>query len=196
MVACGLECPGPIIQLKNGVDRLADGQQLAIRATDSGFAMDVPEWCHRTGNALVSLTSKDGMYEAVVRKGNDPGACASAEPGNDKTIVVFSNDFDRLMAAFIIANGAAAMGGTVTLFFTFWGLSMLRKEKHGPVRKNFTEQMFGWMLPKGPKRAALSKMNMGGLGTSMMAAEMKRKNVMTLPELIAQAQQSLLHQLL
>ncbi len=191
--ACGLQCPGPILQLKTGVDDLEEGKRLRIKATDSGFAMDVPAWCHRTGNTLVSLSSRDGVFDAVVQKGASGASCRTIDAKNGKTLVVFSNDFDRLMAAFIIANGAAAMGGEVTMFFTFWGLTLLRKENGNGVRKNFVEKMFGAMLPKGPKKMTLSKMNMGGLGTSMMQAEMKKKNVMTLPELVQQAKAQGIH---
>jgi NADPH-dependent 2,4-dienoyl-CoA reductase/sulfur reductase-like enzyme/peroxiredoxin family protein/rhodanese-related sulfurtransferase/TusA-related sulfurtransferase len=193
--ASGMQCPGPILQLKSAVDSLEEGHRLRIKATDSGFAMDVPAWCHRTGNALVSLSSEGGVFDAVVQKGRDKTSCRPAEPNppNGKTIVVFSNDFDRLMAAFIIGNGGAAMGAEVTMFFTFWGLSLLRKENHTKVKKSLVERMFGVMLPRGPKKMSLSKMNMGGLGTSMMQAEMKKKNVMTLPELVLQAKQSGIH---
>ncbi|VBB06344.1 Hypothetical protein LUCI_1575 [Lucifera butyrica] len=105
-----------------------------------------------------------------------------------KTIIVFSNDLDKVMAAFIIANGALAMGDEVTLFFTFWGLNVLRKEESVPVKKGFLEKMFGWMMPRGAGRLGLSKMNFGGLGAKMMQHMMKQKNVNTLPELIQSAQ--------
>jgi peroxiredoxin family protein len=102
-------------------------------------------------------------------------------------MVVFSNDMDRMMAAFIIANGAAAMGSDVTLFFTFWGLNLLRRETRVRVPKNMVERMFGMMMPRGPSRTALSKMGMGGMGTAMMKMVMKRKRVYSLEELMAQA---------
>ena len=102
-------------------------------------------------------------------------------------MVIFSNDFDRMMAAFIIANGAVAMGSEVTLFFTFWGLNLLRKDRRIPVRKSIVERMFGMMMPRGPGRTKLSKMNMGGMGAAMMRGIMKRKNVYSLEELMEQA---------
>lgn len=105
-----------------------------------------------------------------------------------KTIIVFSGDLDKAMAAFIIATGAAAMGNDVTMFFTFWGLNVLRKAKSVKVKKNFIERLFGWMMPRGPEKLGLSKMNFGGLGARMMKMIMRRKNVSTLPELIEQAQ--------
>jgi peroxiredoxin family protein len=105
------------------------------------------------------------------------------------SMVVFSGDLDKALAAFIIANGAAAMDMPVTMFFTFWGINIMRKE--GPAQlsedKTFMEKMFGWMMPKGPDKLTLSKMNMGGLGTVLMKKEMAKKNVYNLPRLIHEA---------
>ena len=93
------------------------------------------------------------------------------------------------MASFIIANGAKASGKDVTMFFTFWGLNILRKE-NVKVRKSFIDKMFDMMMPKGAKNLTLSKMNMGGLGSAMMKWIMKNKNISTLSELITQAQKN------
>ncbi|KXG78997.1 DsrE/DsrF/DrsH-like family protein [Thermotalea metallivorans] len=105
-----------------------------------------------------------------------------------KTIIVFSGDMDKVMASFIIANGAAAMGSEVTMFFTFWGLNVLRKAQKIKVKKDFMEKMFGWMMPRGAEKLGLSKMNFGGMGAVMMKQIMKKKNVNSLPELIESAQ--------
>lgn len=105
-----------------------------------------------------------------------------------KTMIVFSGDLDKVMASFIIANGAAAMGNEVTMFFTFWGLNALRKAKKVKVKKDFMEKMFGWMMPRGAAKLQLSKMNFGGMGATMMKDIMKKKNVNSLPELIEMAQ--------
>ncbi len=94
------------------------------------------------------------------------------------------------MAAFIIANGAVAMGSDVTIFFTFWGLNILRKDAHVPVKKNFVEKMFGMMMPRGANKLGLSKMHMMGMGTSMMKGIMKKKNAASLPELIDSAKKA------
>ncbi len=106
------------------------------------------------------------------------------------TMVVFSGDLDKILAAFIIANGAAAMDLPVNMFFTFWGINVLRRD--GPVTlskpKTFMEKMFGWMMPKGPNKLTLSNMNMCGLGTVLMKKEMKKKNVFDLPYLIQSVQ--------
>lgn len=105
-----------------------------------------------------------------------------------KTIIVFSGDMDKVMASFIIANGAAAMGSEVTMFFTFWGLNVLRKAQKIKVKKDFMEKMFGWMMPRGAEKLGLSKMNFCGMGAVMMKQIMKKKNVNSLPELIESAQ--------
>lgn len=113
----------------------------------------------------------------------------SEEKRTDKTIVVFSADLDKVMAAFNIAIGAASMGFECSMYFTFWGLNVLRKENaEAPVKKkDFMSKMLGVMMPKGPKKLTLSQMNMGGMGTSMMKMRMKSKNIMQLPELIKMA---------
>ncbi len=107
---------------------------------------------------------------------------------SSKTMIMFSGDLDKAMAGLIIANGAAAMGDEVTIFFTFWGLNILRKAQKIKVRKTFMERMFGWMMPRGAEKLGLSKMNMGGMGTAMMKDIMRKKKVNSLPELIDSAQ--------
>ncbi|SHJ48155.1 DsrE/DsrF/DrsH-like family protein [Desulfofundulus thermosubterraneus] len=106
-----------------------------------------------------------------------------------KTIIVFSGDLDRVIAAFIIANGAAAMGDEVTMFFTFWGLSTLRRPEKVKVKKSFLQALFGWMMPRGADRLGISKMNFGGLGAKMMKIVMKQQNVTPLAELIESARE-------
>ncbi len=190
--ACGLQCPGPILQLKQAVDELSVGEALSVTATDPGFVADAPAWCNTTGHQLVSIEpAENGAYRAVIVKRAPSATSASLVPGNKAmTNVVFSNDFDKAMAAFIIANGAAAVGYDVTLFFTFWGLNILRKAGPVSVRKNLIEKMFGWMMPKGPGQLKLSQMNMGGVGLGMIKGIMHKKQVMPLQALIAQAQKS------
>lgn len=107
-----------------------------------------------------------------------------------KTIIVFSGDLDKAMAAFVIANGAAAMGDDVTMFFTFWGLNILRKpEKVKTGKKSFLQGMFGAMMPRGAGRLGISKMNFGGMGARMMRLVMKQQNVNSVEELIATARE-------
>nr|WP_279586188.1 DsrE/DsrF/DrsH-like family protein [Halanaerobium saccharolyticum] len=102
-------------------------------------------------------------------------------------MVVFSGELDKAIASFIIANGAAAMGNQVTLFFTFWGLNVLRKD--GPVNadKNMMEKMFAKMMPRGSKKLPLSNMNMMGIGPKMIRGIMEKKGVDSLEELIENA---------
>jgi len=186
--ACGQACPGPILQLKKAVDEMAVGEAVCITVTDPGFVGDAPAWCHSTGHKLASLEpAEGGGYRATIIK------CAPALGGVQRvgkksmTNVVFSNDFDKAMAAFIIANGAVAAGYDVTLFFTFWGLNVLRKSGSVTVKKNLIEKMFGIMMPKGASKLPLSQMHMGGMGLAMIKGIMKQKNVMKLDDLIAQA---------
>jgi peroxiredoxin family protein len=105
------------------------------------------------------------------------------------TIVFFSGDLDKAIAAFIIANGAAAYDHEVTMFFTFWGLNALRKNKPVPVKKGFLEKMFGKMMPRGAERLGLSKMNFAGMGPKLIKHVMKKHNALSLPQLIELAQE-------
>ncbi|HPO12085.1 MAG TPA: DsrE/DsrF/DrsH-like family protein [Candidatus Hydrogenedentes bacterium] len=187
---CGLQCPGPIVKVKETIEKMVAGEVLEVTASDPGFAADIPAWCERTGNSLVEVKSEGGNYVARIRKEERaaPAETKAAVTSNSKTIVCFSNDLDRVMATFVIANAAAAMGNAVTIFFTFWGLNVLRKDSPGPVKKGLLDRMFGMMMPRGPQKLMLSKMNMMGMGTRMMKYVMKSKNVASLPELIQSAQ--------
>ena len=188
--ATGLQCPGPIMKLKSELETIEDGQAVSIVSTDPGFTADIAGWCNSTGNRLAGVETSDGTYKATVIKGATsalPVQAGGSGLSKNKTIVVFSNDFDKSMAAFIIANGAASMGSEVTLFFTFWGLNLLRKDVAPPVKKNLVEKMFGMMMPRGAKKTVLSKMNMMGIGTKMMQGIMRKKNVSSLSELINSA---------
>ncbi|WP_068776985.1 DsrE/DsrF/DrsH-like family protein [Paenibacillus sp. FJAT-26967] len=105
------------------------------------------------------------------------------------TIVLFSGELDKAIAAFIIANGAAAYDHEVTIFFTFWGLNTLRKDEAVNVKKGFLEKAFGWMMPRGPEKLGLSKMNFAGMGPQMIKHVMKKHNALSLPQLIELAQE-------
>lgn len=104
------------------------------------------------------------------------------------TLCVFSNDLDRLLAAFSIANGAAACGMRVSMFFTFWGTTLLRRDAPQSKGKRLIERMFGWMLPAGARQQSLSRMHMAGLGKLLIEREMRAKRISGLPELIQMAQ--------
>ncbi|MBN1291557.1 MAG: DsrE/DsrF/DrsH-like family protein [Candidatus Latescibacteria bacterium] len=109
------------------------------------------------------------------------------KPQKRMTLIVFSNDMDKAMAAFILATGAASAGMEVTMFFTFWGLALLRKKDYTTNKKSIIERMFGIMLPKGPEASVLSKMNFFGAGTSMMKGVMKSKKMPQLHDLMKMA---------
>lgn len=190
--ACGLQCPGPILKLYNKVKEVNDGDVITVTATDFGFTSDVKAWSDRTGNRLLSVDTENGVITARIQKGmvEKPAETGAAAVSLDKTMVVFSGDLDKALAAFIIANGAASMGHKVTLFFTFWGLNILRKDAYVPVKKNLIEKMFGFMMPRGANKLTLSKMHMAGMGTEMIKWIMKEKNVDSLPVLIRTAQEN------
>jgi len=193
--ACGLCCPGPLIQVKASIDQLNDGQILKVTASDPGFYEDIKAWCTRTNNELVDIGRAKGTIQAFIKKGNKLNVLNNSLPSDimvkdGKTIVVFSGDLDKALASFIIANGAAAMGKKVTLFFTFWGLNILRKPEKISVKKNFIESMFGFMMPRGSNKLKLSKMNMMGMGGKMIKMIMKNKNINSLDELIKSAMDS------
>jgi peroxiredoxin family protein/rhodanese-related sulfurtransferase/TusA-related sulfurtransferase len=186
--ACGLQCPGPILKLYNKIKEINPGDVITVTATDFGFTSDVDAWADRTGNKVLSIDSEGGVITARVQKGIEKKEEKSmAATTQDKTMVIFSGDLDKAIAAFIIANGAAAMGHKVTMFFTFWGLNILRKDDPPKVKKNLIEKMFGFMMPRGAKKLTLSKMHMAGMGTEMIKMIMKKKNVSSLPELIQSA---------
>ena len=184
--ARGLKCPGPIVKTADTLRKMTSGQKLKIEATEDAFAPDISVWCERTGNRLLKLEAGPEIIEALIEKADAP-AHPPAAIQNDKTFVVFSGDLDKTIAAFIMANGAAAMGRRVTMFFTFWGLNILRRPEKVSVVKSFMERMFGFMMPRGTKKLGLSRMNMGGLGAKMIRGIMKEKGVSSLEELIYSA---------
>lgn len=185
--ACGLQCPGPIMQVYNHLKAMNYGEVLQVSATDPGFNSDIKAWCEKTGNKLLSIRYDGSAFIALIKKEKKSDTGVAGVKRNDKTMVVFSNDLDKAIASFIIANGAASMGRKVTMFFTFWGLNILRKNDNVKVKKDLFGTMFGFMMPKGSTALSLSKMNMGGMGAKMIRFLMKKKNVLSLEELIQQA---------
>ncbi len=184
--ACGLQCPGPILKLYNKIKEVNEGDIVTVQATDYGFTSDVEAWAQSTGNRLLSLDSEDGVIVAKIQKGS-PKAPAEGVMGRNKTLVIFSGDLDKALAGSIIANGVIASGHEASMFFTFWGLNLLRKNESVKVKKNLIEKMFGWMMPRGTKRAKLSQMHMAGMGTAMIKGIMKQKNVDSLPQMLQTA---------
>lgn len=186
--ACGLMCPGPVMQLKKNYKALKIGEQLQITATDQAFGKDVTSWCKMTGAELVALENKNGVVAATIRKQEKTASCEiSRNNADNKTLIVFSDDLDKALASFVIANGAASTGKKVTMFFTFWGLNVIKKQHKPTVTKDIFGKMFGWMLPTHSGKLKLSKMNMGCAGSWMMRLIMKRKRIDSLESLIQQA---------
>lgn len=188
----GMACPGPILRVKEAAATLAAGQVLEVRASDAGFKNDLPAFCKANGYECLSVEKDKGIVTGRLSRGAAcPVAATPSKSGNGATIVVFSGELDKAMAAYVIANGAVAMGGKATLFFTFWGLNVLRKDPAPAVGgKSFMDKMFGWMLPRGANKLPLSKMHMGGLGTWMMKDRMAGKNLPNLPGLMEDARKA------
>ena len=184
----GLSCPGPLVKIKNKIDELNQDDILKVKVTDPGFYNDIQSWAKVTKNRLVELKKQDKTIYATLQKGlgneinSNNKENKIIETNDAMTIVVFSGDLDKAIAAFIIANGALAMGKKVTMFFTFWGLSILRKKSL--PNKSSLEKMFDMMLPKNSKGLSLSKMNFFGMGSKMIRDIMNKKNIMSLEELM------------
>ncbi|WP_145408899.1 FAD-dependent oxidoreductase [Paenibacillus xylanexedens] len=186
---CGLSCPGPLIEVKQKMDQLADGQTLRVKASDPGFYEDVKAWATMSGSDVLKLErDKGGVIEAVLAKNTTPVKSHSQQLDKASTMVVFSGELDKAIASFIIANGAAASGRKVTMFFTFWGLNIIRKQERlqAPVKTGMA-RMFDMMLPANSLKLGLSKMNMFGAGPKMIRGLMKKNNVASLEQLMQSA---------
>ena len=187
----GLSCPGPLVKIKEKIDKLGEDEKLKVKVSDPGFYNDIQAWSKVTKNSLLSLDKKDGLTYATLQKGQTSKVIEKnqenviIEDNSNMTMVVFSGDVDKAIAAFIIANGALTMGKKVTMFFTFWGLSILKKKNL--AKKSFIEKMFAMMLPKNSQDLPVSKMNFFGIGAKMIRSVMKKKNIMSLEELIKKA---------
>ncbi len=188
--ACGLQCPGPIMQLKKEMEKASVGTLIEITATDQGFKKDSESWCRVTGNKLLSIKNEKGKITALIEKSAKNEKNQLVERADGKTLVIFSDDLDKALAGFVIANGAASMGKKVTMFFTFWGLNVIKKVEKPALKKDFMSKMFGMMMASSSLNLKLSKMNMFGLGTIMMRKRMADKKVDSLESLIAAALKS------
>lgn len=188
--ARGLQCPGPIAQVFKALKDAEEGDVFEVLASDPGFKKDIGAWCIKTGNTLLDIQEEKDYVRSIISKGSIKSVTKEMSEYVDKTgatFVVFSGDLDKALASFIIATGAASMGKEVTMFFTFWGLNILRK-KNVKLEKGFMDKMFGTMMPEGTDELKISKMNMMGLGTKMIKNVMKEKNVDSLETLLLNAQ--------
>lgn len=188
--ACGLQCPGPIRRVFEEINKMNEGEVLEVRASDPGFSKDIKSWCEKMNNTLLKseFDKKNKNFVAVIQKGTKKKETSvQAVDKNGATLVVFSGDFDKAIASFIIATGAASMGKDVTMFFTFWGLNILKKKGKAKVNKDTMEKMFDVMLPSHAGKLPLSQMNMMGMGPAMIKQIMKKHNVDDLETLITNA---------
>lgn len=187
--ACGIQCPGPILKLKKSMDSLQPGQKVEVRSTDAGFPNDAESWCHTTGHKFIQKRSERGIHYVLIEKKSSCGAgdVSVASEDKGKTFILFSDDLDKTLATFVLANGAAATGKKVSIFFTFWGLNAIKKSHKPKVNKDFWGRMFGLMLPSDSTKLPLSQMNMMGIGAKLMRFIMKRKSVDSLESLRQQA---------
>ncbi len=183
----GLQCPGPIMQTFKAMQEIKVGESIEITVTDSDFCEDIKAWCQKSGNILNSVTvHEDNTYTAVITRADQ---LQNQDKKDNGTIILFSGDMDKSMAAMIIAQGAAAMGKEMTVFVTFWGLNVIKKENLDvKVKKSAFEKMFGFMMPNNAKKAPLSNMNMMGMGPVMIKKRMNDKNVPLLSEQVVNAQ--------
>lgn len=185
--ACGLQCPGPIMRLKKEIEKIEVGDELHISASDPGFKKDVVSWCNMTGNMLRQVREEKGKIIAEIVKEDRNSFPKQMNHGSNKTIIVFSDDMDKALASFVIANGAASTGKKVTMFFTFWGLNVIKKAEKPVVKKDFMGKMFSMMLPSHNSKLALSKLNMLGMGSVMMKKRMADQKVDSLDQMIQSA---------
>ncbi|WP_343338567.1 Coenzyme A disulfide reductase [Terrisporobacter petrolearius] len=192
--ACGLQCPGPIRRVFEEINKMEENQILEVKASDPGFTKDIDSWCDKTGNTLLKseFDKNKKAFVAYIQKGSkdvkvNPSCSLSNNEKDGATMVVFSGDLDKAIASFIIATGAASMGKPVTMFFTFWGLNILKSKDKPSVSKDAMEKMFDMMLPSNTDKLPLSQMNMGGMGPKMIKQIMKKHNVDDIDTLIKNA---------
>lgn len=186
--ARGLQCPGPVLKLKESIDTINEGERVEIVATDAGFARDAQAWCNTTGNTLISSVEEKGNYTVIVEKGSPKsGKTVTSYGSKGKTFIMFSDDLDKALATFVLANGAAATGEKVTIFFTFWGLNVIKKVEKPQVSKDIFGRLFGTVLKSNSQKLQLSKMKMLGLSGKMTRYIMKKKGIDSLESLRDQA---------
>lgn len=173
--------------------------KLTVLLPDRKFTATLAQWCDDGNHELTALSGK-GPVTAEIELAAQSTAIALASPTavaevrqKRASFLVLHNDKEALLAALLVANGAAAQGMDVTMFFTFWGLNLLRGDlpnpAHAPEPVTWAQRLFKWLMPRGPKRQSLGKLNFGGMGAGMLNGLMRRKNIMDLPELLESAQE-------
>lgn len=187
--AHGLQCPGPLLKVNEVMSGLETGKQMEITVTDHGFFTDVEAWVKKHGHAILK-NEISGENVTVVLEKKAPVQTEGHKMIDTKdgaTIVVFSGDMDKALASFIIASGARGMGKDVTMFFTFWGLNVIKNPNATKKNKKGLDKVFSMMMPKSASKLPISKMNMFGMGSQMIQHVMKKKKVDALSEMIAKA---------
>jgi|GEM_PF-25917 len=169
------------------------GEKIGISTSSPELFQQVIAWAASAGQQLLHVDAVRGellfeVGQGVVTKSEpEPTAMVKAQPKR-ATYLVIHNDFESLMAAMMVANTAAVQGMETTIFFSFWGVNLLRGEQPRQEKPDgkltFIHRLFRMMMPRGPKRQPLSKMHFGGVGKSMMLASMKQQNVMSLESLV------------
>jgi len=191
--ACGLQCPGPIMKLKKSIEDINIGERLEVISTDPAFRRDSQAWCNMTGHKMISQSADSGKYISVIEKvekkkvSNEISEVSVENNNKGKTFIMFSDNLDKALATFVLANGAAATGEKVTIFFTFWGLNAIKRSNKPKVQKDIFGKMFSMMLPSDTMALKLSKMHMMGIGSKMMRFIMKKKGIDSLESLRQQA---------
>ena len=191
--ACGLQCPGPIMKLKKSIEGINIGERLEVISTDPAFRRDSQAWCNMTGHKMISQSADSGKYISVIEKvekkkvSNEISEVSVENNNKGKTFIMFSDDLDKALATFVLANGAVATGEKVTIFFTFWGLNAIKRTNKPKVQKDIFGKMFSMMLPSDTMALKLSKMHMMGIGSKMMRFIMKKKGIDSLESLRQQA---------
>lgn len=176
------------MKIKQAIDSITEGERIEMVATDAGFSRDAQAWCATTGNRLISSSEEKGKYTVIIEKGSSGTSTMPLEhDAKGKTLIMFSDDLDKALATFVLANGAAATGQPVTIFFTFWGLNVIKKIAKPKTKKDIFGRMFDMMLPSSSLKLHLSKMNMFGIGKRMMRRIMTRKGIDSLETLRRQA---------
>lgn len=217
----GVQCPGPVLALAKLSSQHPAGTEVRLIADDPAFPLDLRSWLASGRAELLSLEESGSETHARLRLRSAPGTTPlptsratplphplslpsqhestattlSLVPATENrcTLLVLHNDHEALLAALLVANGAAAQGMKTSLFFTFWGLNLLRGDHPDPTqpreRVGFMQRMMKWMMPKGPTRQRLGQMNFGGLGKAMLGSIMRKQNILGLPELMRSAQE-------
>ncbi len=165
---------------KSGQGKKRITVQEKFKQVDSRIRELEKELTELRSSVIVEGTDAPGRMEEIEK------TVGTLQKGDKITIVVFSGEFDKMVAAFIIANGAVAMGAEVSMFFTFWGLNALKK-KAKTKGKTFFQRMFGIMLPRGTRKLVTSHFNFLGIGPGIFRHMMKKNGVLSLEELVESA---------